>query len=186
MPVLIGTRSIEKSEKLSRLLAEAGIEHQILNAKNHEIEAQIVAQAGQVGRVTVATNMAGRGTDIKLGEGVAALGGLHVIGTERHEARRIDRQLAGRCARQGDPGFAQFFVSLEDEIIEAFGEKPAARIRKKYAGRGELTSIRMRRLFVAAQRKKERQHFKDRKLLMHYEKQRAEMRKNMGLNPVLG
>jgi preprotein translocase subunit SecA len=111
---------------------------------------------------------------------------LHVIGTERHESRRIDRQLSGRCARQGDPGYAQFFVSLEDEIIEAFGEKPAARIRKKFAGRGELTSIRMRRLFVAAQRKKERQHFKDRKLLMHYEKQRAEMRKNMGLNPVLG
>ena len=135
VPVLIGTRSIEKSERLSRLLNEAQIEHQILNAKNHEIEAQIVAQAGQRGKVTVATNMAGRGTDIKLGEGVAALGGLHVIGTERHEARRIDRQLAGRCARQGDPGFARFFVSLQDEIIEAFGEKPAARIRKKYAGR---------------------------------------------------
>jgi preprotein translocase subunit SecA len=186
VPVLIGTRSIEKSERLSTLLAAAGIEHQILNAKNHEIEAQIVAQAGQAGRVTVATNMAGRGTDIKLGEGVAALGGLHVIGTERHEARRIDRQLAGRCARQGDPGLAQFFVSMDDEIIEAFGEKPAARLRKRYKGRGELTSLRMRRLFVAAQRRKERQHFKDRKLLMHYEKQRAEMRKNMGLNPVLG
>jgi preprotein translocase subunit SecA len=186
VPVLIGTRSIEKSEKLSALLAAEGIEHQVLNAKNHEIEAQIVAQAGQKGRVTVATNMAGRGTDIKLGEGVAELGGLHVIGTERHEARRIDRQLAGRCARQGDPGFAQFFVSLEDEIIEAFGEKPAARIRKRHAGRGEITSIGWRRLFVDAQRKKERQHFKDRRLLMHYEKHRAEMRKNMGLNPVLG
>ena len=186
VPVLVGTRSIEKSERLSTLLAAAGIEHQILNAKNHEIEAQIVAQAGQAGRVTVATNMAGRGTDIKLGEGVAALGGLHVIGTERHEARRIDRQLAGRCARQGDPGLAQFFVSMDDEIIEAFGEKPAARLRKRYKGQGELTSLRMRRLFVAAQRRKERQHFKDRKLLMHYEKQRAEMRKNMGLNPVLG
>jgi preprotein translocase subunit SecA len=186
VPVLIGTRSIEKSERLSTLLAAAGIEHQILNAKNHEIEAQIVAQAGQRGRVTVATNMAGRGTDIKLGDGVANLGGLHVIGTERHEARRIDRQLAGRCARQGDPGQAQFFVSMDDEIIEAFGEKPAARIRKRYRGQGELTSLRMRRLFVAAQHKKERQHFRDRKLLMHYEKQRAEMRKNMGLNPVLG
>jgi preprotein translocase subunit SecA len=186
VPVLVGTRSIEKSERLSTLLAAAGIEHQILNAKNHEIEAQIVAQAGQEGRVTVATNMAGRGTDIKLGAGVAAQGGLHVIGTERHEARRIDRQLAGRCARQGDPGRAQFFVSMDDEIIEAFGEKPAARIRKRYKGRGELTSLRMRQLFVAAQRKKERQHFRDRKLLMHYEKQRAEMRKNMGLNPVLG
>jgi preprotein translocase subunit SecA len=186
VPVLVGTRSIEKSEKLSTLLAAAGIEHQILNAKNHEIEAQIVAQAGQKGRVTVATNMAGRGTDIKLGEGVAELGGLHVIGTERHEARRIDRQLAGRCARQGDPGLAQFFVSLEDEIVEAFGEKPAARLRKRHAGRGEMTSNYWRRVMFAAQRKKERQHFKDRKLLMHYEKQRAEMRKNMGLNPVLG
>ncbi len=186
VPMLIGTRSIEKSEKLSTLLSAAGIEHQILNAKNHEIEAQIVAQAGQRGRVTVATNMAGRGTDIKLGEGVAELGGLHVIGTERHEARRIDRQLAGRCARQGDPGLAQFFVCLEDEIVEAFGEKPAARLRKRYVGRGEMTSARWRRVMFAAQRKKERQHYKDRKLLMHYEKQRAEMRKNMGLNPVLG
>ena len=106
-----------------------------MNAKNHEIEAQIVAQAGQKGRVTVATNMAGRGTDIKLGDGVAEVGGLHVIGTERHEARRIDRQLAGRCARQGDPGLAPFFVSLDDEIVEAFGEKPAARLRKRYQGR---------------------------------------------------
>jgi len=186
VPVLVGTRSIEKSERLSALLEAQGIEHQILNAKNHEIEAQIVAQAGQRGRVTVATNMAGRGTDIKLGDGVAELGGLHVIGTERHEARRIDRQLSGRCARQGDPGLAQFFISMDDEIIEAFGEKRAARMRKRLRGQGELTSLRMRQLFVAAQRKKERQHFRDRKLLMHYEKQRAEMRKNMGLNPVLG
>ncbi len=185
-PVLIGTRSIEKSERLSTLLSAAGIEHQILNAKNHEIEAQIVAQAGQRGKVTVATNMAGRGTDIKLGEGVANVSGLHVIGTERHESRRIDRQLSGRCARQGDPGCAQFFVSLDDEIIETFGEKAAARLRKRYKGSGEMTSLKWRRFFVAAQRKKERQHFRDRKLLMHYEKQRAEMRKNMGLNPVLG
>ena len=186
VPVLVGTRSIEKSEKLSALLTAANIEHQVLNAKNHEIEAQIVAQAGQPGRVTVATNMAGRGTDIKLGEGVAELGGLHVIGTERHEAHRIDRQLAGRCARQGDPGYSGFFVSLEDEIIDAFGEKPAARLRRRYKDRGELTSTAMRRLVFAAQRRKERQHFRDRKLLMNYEKQRAEMRKNMGLNPVLG
>ncbi|GAC1469791.1 MAG: preprotein translocase subunit SecA [Isosphaeraceae bacterium] len=186
VPVLIGTRSIEKSERLSALLTAAQIEHQVLNAKNHEIEAQIVSQAGQKGRVMVATNMAGRGTDIKLGEGVAELGGLHVIGTERHEARRIDRQLAGRCARQGDPGFCEFFVSLEDEIIEAFGEKPAARIRKRYRGRGELTSPSMRRMVLTAQAKKERQHYRDRKLLMSYEKQRAEMRRNMGLNPVLG
>ena len=142
VPVLVGTRSIEKSERLSALLEAQGIEHQILNAKNHEIEAQIVAQAGQRGRVTVATNMAGRGTDIKLGDGVAELGGLHVIGTERHEARRIDRQLSGRCARQGDPGLAQFFVSLDDEIIEAFGEKPAARIRKRLHGTGRADQRR--------------------------------------------
>ncbi len=186
VPVLVGTRSIEKSEKLSALLTKAGIEHQILNAKNHEIEAQIVAQAGQSGKVTVATNMAGRGTDIKLGEGIADLGGLHVVGTERHESRRIDRQLAGRCARQGDPGYCQFFVSIEDEILEAYGEKPAIRLRKRYRGRGELTSAAMRRLVLTAQAKKERQHFRDRKLLMNYEKQRADMRKNMGLNPVLG
>ncbi len=186
VPVLVGTRSIEKSERLSALLEKAGVEHQILNAKNHEIEAQIVSRAGEPGRVTVATNMAGRGTDIKLGEGVAAVGGLHVIGTERHESRRIDRQLTGRCARQGDPGVTQFFICLEDEIIEAFGEKAAKRIRTRLNGRGELTSPAMRRLFVRAQKRKERQHYRDRKLLMHYEKQRAEMRKNMGLNPVLG
>ena len=186
VPVLVGTRSIEKSEKLSALLTTAGIEHQILNAKNHEIEAQIVAAAGQPGKVTVATNMAGRGTDIKLGEKMNDVGGLHVIGTERHESRRIDRQLAGRCARQGDPGHCQFFVSIDDEIIEAYGEKPAARIRKRYRGRGELTSNATRRMVLKAQARKERQHFRDRKLLMNYEKQRADMRKNMGLNPVLG
>ncbi|WZO96837.1 preprotein translocase subunit SecA [Isosphaeraceae bacterium EP7] len=186
VPVLVGTRSIEKSEKLSALLNAAGIEHQVLNAKNHEIEAQIVSQAGQPGRVTVATNMAGRGTDIKLGDHVSEQGGLHVMGTERHESRRVDRQLAGRCARQGDPGVCQFFVSLEDEIIEAYGEKPAIRIRKRYAGKGELTSRSMRNLVLRAQARKERSHFRDRKLLMEYEKQRAEMRKNMGLNPVLG
>jgi preprotein translocase subunit SecA len=186
VPVLVGTRSIERSEHLSRLLTERGIEHQVLNAKNHAIEAQIVALAGHGGKVTVATNMAGRGTDIKLGEGVAELGGLQVIGTERHESLRIDRQLVGRSARQGDPGHAQFFVSLNDEIIEAFGEKPAKRLRNRLAGRGELTSPAMRRLFQKAQAKKERQHRRDRKLLMKYEKQRAEMRKNMGLNEVLG
>ncbi len=186
VPVLVGTRSIERSEKLSALLTEAGIEHQVLNAKNHAIEAQIVAQAGQPGKVMVATNMAGRGTDIKLGEGVAQSGGLHVLGTERHESYRIDRQLAGRCARQGDPGHVQFFVSLEDELIEAFGEKAAKRIRARYEGQGELTNNAFRRLIFKAQARKERQHRKDRKLLMHYEKQRAEMRTNMGLNPVLG
>lgn len=120
-PVLIGTRSVEKSEALSQRLHNAGVEHQVLNARNHEHEAQIVSDAGQARRVTIATNMAGRGTDIKLGPGVAECGGLHVLGTERHEAMRIDRQLAGRAARQGDPGSCQFFLSLEDELLEALG-----------------------------------------------------------------
>ena len=186
VPVLVGTRSIDKSEKLSELLREAGIEHQILNAKHHAVEAQIVSLAGQPRRVTVATNMAGRGTDIKVLQDVAAKGGLHVIGTERHESLRIDRQLVGRCARQGDPGHAQFFVCCEDEILEAYGEKWANRLRSRYNNCGELTTSAWRKLFLRAQNKKERQHRKDRRLLMHYEKQRAEMRKNMGLNPVLG
>ena len=106
---------------LSRMLKKAGIIHSVLNAKYHQQEAEIVARAGQRGAVTIATNMAGRGTDIKLGAGVADLGGLHVIGTERHEARRIDRQLRGRCARQGDPGSSHFFISLEDDLMRLFG-----------------------------------------------------------------
>jgi preprotein translocase subunit SecA len=109
-PVLVGTASVESSETLSRMLKRAGIPHSVLNAKLHEQEAAIVAAAGQRGAVTVSTNMAGRGTDIKLGEGVAALGGLFVIGTERHPSRRVDRQLRGRCSRQGDPGRSQFFL----------------------------------------------------------------------------
>lgn len=120
-PILIGTTSIEKSEALSALLQREGVPHQILNAKNHTKEAEIVADAGQKGSVTIATNMAGRGTDIKLGEGVSALGGLAVIGTERHESRRIDNQLRGRSGRQGDPGETQFFVSMEDELMRLFG-----------------------------------------------------------------
>jgi preprotein translocase subunit SecA len=120
-PVLVGTTSIEKSEYLSALLDKRGIEHSVLNAKQHEREAAIVAHAGQPGVVTIATNMAGRGTDIQLGPGVAAAGGLHIIGTERHESRRIDNQLRGRAGRQGDPGSSQFFVSLEDELMRRFG-----------------------------------------------------------------
>ena len=115
-PMLIGTTSIEQSEQLSHMLKEAGIVHNVLNAKYHELEAQIVAQAGQKGQVTIATNMAGRGTDIVLGEGVSELGGLAIIGTERHESRRIDNQLRGRAGRQGDPGSSQFFLSLEDDF----------------------------------------------------------------------
>jgi preprotein translocase subunit SecA len=120
-PVLIGTIAIEKSEYLAALLAHEGVPHLVLNAKNHEKEAQIVAGAGQKGAVTIATNMAGRGTDIKLGDGVQALGGLMIIGSERHEARRIDNQLRGRAGRQGDPGVSQFYVSLEDELMRRFG-----------------------------------------------------------------
>jgi preprotein translocase subunit SecA len=120
-PVLVGTVAIEKSELLSEFLKKSGIEHEVLNAKNHEREAQIISKAGQKGAVTIATNMAGRGTDIKLGEGIKEIGGLHIIGTERHEARRIDNQLRGRAGRQGDPGSSQFFVSLEDELMRRFG-----------------------------------------------------------------
>lgn len=120
-PVLVGTIAIEKSEYLSALLAREGVKHKILNAKNHEQEALIIINAGQKGAVTIATNMAGRGTDIKLGEGVRELGGLYVIGTERHEARRIDNQLRGRSGRQGDPGMTQFYISLEDELMRRFG-----------------------------------------------------------------
>jgi preprotein translocase subunit SecA len=120
-PLLVGTIAIEKSEYLSALLTRQGVAHEVLNAKNHEKEAQIIARAGQKGSVTIATNMAGRGTDIKLGEGVREQGGLFVIGTERHEARRIDNQLRGRAGRQGDPGMSQFYVSLEDELMRRFG-----------------------------------------------------------------
>ena len=120
-PVLVGTTSIEKSERLSRLLEKRGITHEVLNAKLHEKEAAIVADAGQKGAVTIATNMAGRGTDIVLGEGVADLGGLYIIGTERHESRRIDNQLRGRSGRQGDPGESRFFLSFEDDLMRVFG-----------------------------------------------------------------
>ena len=122
-PILVGTISIEKSELLSRMLQRRGVPHEVLNAKYHEKEAQIIAKAGQRGAVTISTNMAGRGTDIVLGEGVKELGGLHVIGTERHESRRIDNQLRGRSGRQGDPGSSQFYISMEDELMRLFGSE---------------------------------------------------------------
>ncbi len=120
-PVLVGTRSIEKSERLSAQLSKRGIEHNVLNAKYHEKEAEIIKDAGLYGRVTIATNMAGRGVDIKLGENVTPQGGLHIIGTERHESRRIDNQLRGRSGRQGDPGSSRFYVALDDELMRIFG-----------------------------------------------------------------
>ncbi len=127
-PILVGTTSIEKSEKLSQMLKKKEIPHEVLNAKHHEKEAEIIANAGQMGAVTIATNMAGRGTDIKLGPGVAELGGLYVIGTEHHEARRIDNQLRGRSGRQGDPGESRFFVSLEDDLLRIFGSEQIGKI----------------------------------------------------------
>jgi preprotein translocase subunit SecA len=130
-PVLVGTTSIEKSELLSELLRRRGIEHSVLNAKQHEREAEIVALAGLPGAVTIATNMAGRGTDIKLGPGVAEAGGLHIIGTERHESRRIDNQLRGRAGRQGDPGSSQFFLSLEDDLMRRFASERVASLMER-------------------------------------------------------
>ncbi len=130
-PVLVGTTSIAKNEMLSEMLNRRGIKHEVLNAKNHEREAEIVSRAGQLGAVTVATNMAGRGTDIKLGEGVKELGGLYVIGTERHESRRIDNQLRGRSGRQGDPGETRFFISLEDDLMRIFGSDRIKNIMEK-------------------------------------------------------
>ncbi|MGV2786901.1 preprotein translocase subunit SecA, partial [Clostridium perfringens] len=120
-PILVGTVSIENSERLSELLKRKGVQHKVLNAKYHAEEAEIISRAGQPGSVTIATNMAGRGTDILLGEGVQNIGGLHIIGTERHESRRIDNQLRGRAGRQGDPGSTQFYLSLGDELMKRFG-----------------------------------------------------------------
>jgi preprotein translocase subunit SecA len=131
-PVLVGTIAIERSEVLHDMLDRTGVPHEVLNAKNHEKEAQIIARAGEKGSVTIATNMAGRGTDIKLGEGVRECGGLHILGTERHEARRIDNQLRGRAGRQGDPGSSQFFVSLEDELMRRFGGDKVKNIMDRF------------------------------------------------------
>jgi preprotein translocase subunit SecA len=184
-PILIGTRSIDKSELLSKMLAEHGIEPQVLNAHRLAEEADIIAAAGQQGKVTVSTNMAGRGTDIKLGEGITELGGLHVICTEMHDSRRIDLQLIGRCGRQGDPGTFRQFLSLEDDLLESgLGPKKA----KKYKAIGENGATNFQkyaRLFRRAQRKVERRHFRDRKALMHFEKERKKMQRQMGQDPYL-
>jgi len=130
-PVLVGTVSIDVSEDLSKKLKKRGIKHSVLNAKNHEKEAEIIAMAGQKGAVTISTNMAGRGTDIVLGEGVTELGGLHILGTERHESRRIDNQLRGRSGRQGDPGSSRFYLALEDDLLRIFGGERITGIMEK-------------------------------------------------------
>ncbi len=184
-PVLIGTRSIDKSIVLSQLLHAAGIPHQVLNAHEVAKEAEIVTAAGQPGRVTVATNMAGRGTDIKLGPGVAEQGGLHVICTEMHDSFRIDRQLYGRCGRQGDPGSYQQYLSLDDEVLKnAYGPQYAAKMEKLGKQRRGETR-RFERLFRRAQRKVERKHFRDRNVLLYHERERKKMQREMGQDPYL-
>jgi len=170
-PVLVGTSSIEKSELVSDLLNRRKIKHEVLNAKNHQREAEIVKDAGLKGAVTIATNMAGRGTDIKLGEGVRELGGLHIIGTDRHESRRIDNQLRGRAGRQGDPGSSRFFVSLEDDLMRIFGSEKIAGIMQKL-GMKEGESIEhpiISRSIEGAQKKVEAYHFEIRKHLLDYD-----------------
>ena len=170
-PVLIGTTSVESSEVLSKMLKRESIPHQVLNAKFHALEAEIVEKAGQMGAVTIATNMAGRGTDIKLGEGVAELGGLYVIGTERHESRRVDRQLRGRCSRQGDPGRSKFFVSLEDNLMRIFASAgPIARLLQKTFKEGEVLSHPLlNRSIETAQKKVEQHYYSIRKRLLQYD-----------------
>ncbi|HET6881598.1 MAG TPA: helicase-related protein [Pirellulales bacterium] len=184
-PILIGTRSIDKSVELSVLLKKAGIEHQVLNAHQVAAEADIVARAGLRGRVTVSTNMAGRGTDIKLGDGVADLGGLHVILTEMHDSARIDRQLIGRCGRQGDPGTFRQYLSLDDDILlTGLGPEKAEKLEEL----GKTSSgpfDHLGRLFRKAQRIIERRHFRDRRVLMYYEKERQKLQKQMGQDPYL-
>ncbi len=181
--VLIGTRSVEKSERLSQLMTEAGVEHQVLNARQHEQEAKIVEQAGQVGRVTIATNMAGRGTDIKPAVEVIGAGGLHVLGTERHEALRIDRQLIGRSGRQGDPGSCQFFISLEDELLEGLGQARQEALKAKGVRGGERNWGSYLPLFRKAQRRVEARHYRSRVDLMVHEKQRQEIMRDLGADP---
>jgi preprotein translocase subunit SecA len=183
-PILIGTRTIDNSMLLSRMLTDRGIQHQVLNAHRVAEEAGIVAKAGEAGKVTVATNMAGRGTDIKLDDGIAELGGLHVICTEIHDSARIDRQLLGRCGRQGDPGSTRQYLSLEDEILlSGLGPKPAARIRRRNYDGANLS--RLSAVFRKAQRRVERRHLRDRAALLHHEKQRKKMHRELGQDPYL-
>ena len=180
-PTLVGTVSIEKSEVLSEKLMREGIEHEVLNAKQHEREAHIVAEAGQRGNVTIATNMAGRGTDIVLGEGVAALGGLHIIGTERHEARRIDNQLRGRAGRQGDPGSSRFYVSLQDDLMRIFASERVSSLLKTF-GMEEGMAIEhsmVSKSIERAQKKVEEHNFEIRKHLLEYDEVMDQQRKTI-------
>ena len=180
-PALVGTISIEKSEMFSEALSRRGIEHEVLNAKHHAREAAIIAKAGQKGNVTIATNMAGRGTDIILGKGVKELGGLHVIGTERHEARRIDNQLRGRTGRQGDPGSSRFYVSLEDDLMRIFAPERVGTILRKF-GMSDGMAIEhsmVSKSIERAQKKVEQHNFEIRKNLLEYDEVMDEQRKTI-------
>ena len=169
-PILIGTISVEANELLSSLLKKAGLKHEVLNAKNHEREAEIIAKAGEKNAITLATNMAGRGTDIKLGEGVRELGGLCVIGTERHESRRIDNQLRGRAGRQGDPGMSQFFVSFEDDLMRRFGtDRIKNMLESMGVGDQAIRSKALTRSIESAQKKVEGNNYDIRKSLLDYD-----------------
>jgi preprotein translocase subunit SecA len=164
-------------------LKAAGIPHQVLNARQHEQEAEIIKLAGQAGKVTVATNMAGRGTDIKPDDSVIQAGGLHVLGTERHEALRIDRQLAGRAGRQGDPGTAQFFLALDDELLEGLGPRRYESLKQRGQRAGSDNWASYQPLFVKAQGRVERRHYRNRVDLMVHEKQRQEVLKDLAADP---
>src|SRR5213075_2141333 len=170
-PVLVGTTSVEVSELLSKMLQVKKIPHNVLNAKQHSREAQIVAEAGLPGAITIATNMAGRGTDIKLGPGVKEAGGLAIIGTERHDSRRVDRQLRGRAGRQGDPGTSQFYVALEDDLMRMFGSERIAKIMDKLGYKeGEVIQHSMITSSIErAQKKVEENNFGIRKRLLEYD-----------------
>ncbi|MBF0843221.1 preprotein translocase subunit SecA, partial [Streptococcus danieliae] len=178
-PVLVGTVSVDTSDYLSQKLVAAGIPHEVLNAKNHYKEAQIIMNAGQPGAVTIATNMAGRGTDIKLGEGVRENGGLCVIGTERHESRRIDNQLRGRAGRQGDPGESQFYLSLEDDLMRRFGSERIKALLDRMNLSEEESVIRsgmLTRQVEAAQKRVEGNNYDTRKQVLQYDDVMREQR----------
>ncbi len=170
-PVLVGTISIEKSERISHMLKKRNLPHSVLNAKYHEKEAEIVAQAGQPGMITIATNMAGRGTDIVLGEGIAGKGGLCVVGTERHEARRIDNQLRGRCGRQGDPGSSKFFISLEDDLMRIFGSDRISGVMQRLGMQEgeEIQHPLVSKAIETAQKRVETRNFEVRKHLLEFD-----------------
>ena len=182
-PVLIGTRTVRQSERLSKLFFDKGVDHVVLNARQDADEAAVIARAGRPGAVTIATNMAGRGVDIVLGPGVDDIGGLHVIGTERHDARRIDLQLGGRCGRQGDPGSFEFFLSCEDDILRNWKRGLSVRLRRNFAT-WEVRLIPrwlLKTLFVLAQRAAERRHLNTRMMLMEYDEWLDKSKKDLGV-----